>query len=187
MLKWPISNKNSGVGMSCSCSFILPNVTLADEDASVMDGLGQADVEHLSLQTSVQEVLDLEAEHVIELHLGLVQHADAHQTTQERIALEQALRFLLVEREQITSSLADLGERVAHAPHLVLVAQTELADELELLIETLLTVGTTRCRVGLVVNEWNTDHRETSTNNLAKETRNSHGLKRIFVERTFET
>ena len=123
---------------------LLPNVTLADEDTRMMDGLGQADVEHLSLQTSVQEVLDLEAEHVIELHLALIEHADADQASEERIALEQTSRVLLVEGEQLSGGLADLGQRVAYAPHFVLVAQTELADELQLLVEALLLEGTTR-------------------------------------------
>ena len=40
---------------------------------------------HLSLETTLQEVLNLEAEHVIELHAALVQHTDTHQTTQECI------------------------------------------------------------------------------------------------------
>ena len=126
-------------------------MSLADEDAGVVDGLGQADVEDLRLETPLQEVLDLEAEHVVELHLGLGQHADADQAYEQGVALEQAARVLLLQREQISGGLADLGERVADAPHLLLVAQAELADELELLVEALLLEGAARRRIDFVV------------------------------------
>ncbi len=39
----------------------------------------------LGLEPPLHEVLDLEAEHVIELHASLVQHTDAHQATQQRV------------------------------------------------------------------------------------------------------
>lgn len=52
----------------------------------MMEGLGQSQLEDLGLQATLQEVLDLEAQHVIELHAGLVQHSDADQTTQQRVS-----------------------------------------------------------------------------------------------------
>lgn len=66
------------------------DVPLPDEDAGVVDGLGQPQLEHLGLEAALQEVLDLEAQHVIELHPALVQDADADQAAEERVALEQA-------------------------------------------------------------------------------------------------
>merc|ERR1711992_70444 len=52
---------------------LLPDsdVSLPDEDTGVVDGLGQPQLEHLGLETALQEVLNLEAEHVVELHLAL--------------------------------------------------------------------------------------------------------------------
>lgn len=50
-----------------------------------MDGLGQSQLEHLRLQTALQEVLDLQTQHVIELHAGLVQDTDTDQTTQQGV------------------------------------------------------------------------------------------------------
>ena len=41
---------------------------------------------HLGLEPALQEILDLEAEDVIELHSGLVEDADADQTTEQGIA-----------------------------------------------------------------------------------------------------
>ena len=43
----------------------------------MVDGLGQASLEDLSLETTLQEVLDLEGQHVIETHAGLIEHTDA--------------------------------------------------------------------------------------------------------------
>lgn len=133
-------------------------MTLSDENASVMDGLGETDVEDLGLETTGQEVLDLQAEHVIELHLGLVQDTDAHETSQKGVALEESLGVLLVQREEITSGLSDLGQRVVHSPHFVFVSETELADELQLMVQTLFLVRSTRRRVGFVVDERYTTH-----------------------------
>ena len=59
-------------------------------------------------------------------------------------ALEHALWVLLVKGQQNTGGLTDAGHRKAHAPHLALVLQAELADELHLAIETLLLEGTAR-------------------------------------------
>lgn len=70
----------------------LPDVTLTDQHTSVMEGLGESQLEDLGLQATLQEVLDLQAEHVIELHAGLVQHSDADQTTQQRVSWKK-LKF----------------------------------------------------------------------------------------------
>lgn len=64
----------------------LPDVTLADQDTGMMEGLGQSQLEDLGLQAALQEVLDLQAQHVIELHAGLIQHSNADQTTQQRVS-----------------------------------------------------------------------------------------------------
>jgi len=72
------------------------DVALADQNASMVDALGQSELEHARLQAAFEEVLDLEREHVIELHARFVQHTHPHQTADQRIALEEALRVLLV-------------------------------------------------------------------------------------------
>ena len=61
-------------------------MALADEDTGMMNGLSQPELEDLGLEPALQEVLDLETEHVIELHTALVQHSDTDQTTQKRIS-----------------------------------------------------------------------------------------------------
>lgn len=51
-----------------------PDVALLDQDARVVDGLGQTLLEDAGLQAAVQELLDREVQHVIELLLVLRKH-----------------------------------------------------------------------------------------------------------------
>lgn len=55
-------------------------MSLSDEDASVVDGLGEAGLEDLGLETTLKEIFELEGQAVIESHAALVEHTDAHQT-----------------------------------------------------------------------------------------------------------
>jgi hypothetical protein len=136
------------------------DVTLLDEDTGVVDGLGETELVDTSLETTLKEILDLEGKDVIELHAGLVEHTDADKTANESISFEQTLGVLLVEGEELTvrreklapclpimpcpivwrfhklffhipSSTTDLGEGELDTPHLTLVAQAVLADNLE--------------------------------------------------------
>jgi hypothetical protein len=85
-------------------------VTLTDEDTSVVDGLGEAELVNTSLETTLQEVLDLEGKDVIELHAGFVKDTDTDQTANESIALEKTLGVLLVKSEELTSSCVRVGQ-----------------------------------------------------------------------------
>ena len=78
----------------------------------------------MSLETTLQEVLDLEAENVIELHLVLGQDTDAHQTAKEGITLEETLGVLVLQRQQGTGDLTDLGDGELYTPDFALVART---------------------------------------------------------------
>jgi hypothetical protein len=129
-------------------------VTLADQDTGVVDGLGKTELVDAGLETALQKVLNLEGKHVIELHAGLVEHTNTDKTANERVTLEEALGVLLVESKERTArmvsiaacaiggwcylpgSTTDLGEGQLDAPDLALVAQTILADELQLGVPT---------------------------------------------------
>ena len=84
-----------------SCATV-PNVTLPDQDTSVVDGLGETELVDAGLQAALQEVLDLQGQHVIKLHAGLVEHTDTDETANERVAFEQTLRVFLVKGEKLT-------------------------------------------------------------------------------------
>ena len=51
---------------------------MTDENASMVDGLGEAELEHLRLKATFKEVLNFQAEHVIQLHFVLSQHSNSH-------------------------------------------------------------------------------------------------------------
>lgn len=107
-----------------------PDVPLPDEDTGVVNGLRETALEDLGLETTLQEVLDLQGQHVIETHAGLVEHTNADETADEGVTLEQTLRVLGVELEQLTGSTTDLGQDETNAPDLALVAEAVLAGEL---------------------------------------------------------
>ena len=95
-----------------------------------MDRLRQTTLEDLSLETTLQEVLDLQGQHVIETHAGLIEHTDTDETADEGVTLEKALGILVIELEQLTGRTTNLGQDKTNAPDLALVAETVLAGEL---------------------------------------------------------
>ena len=138
--RWDVDNllANTVWQKNCQTKLMLklrtenaPDVPLPDQDTSVVDALGQSALEHLSLQPSLQEILDLEGEHVIETHAGLIEHTDAHETADEGVTLEEALGVLVVELEQLTGGTTDLGQDQGDTPDLALVAETVFTGELE--------------------------------------------------------
>lgn len=97
----------------------------------MVDRLGKTALEDLGLQATLQKVLDLQGQHVIETHAGLVEHTDAHETANEGVALEETLGVLVIELEELTGSTTNLGQDETNAPDLALVAETVLARELQ--------------------------------------------------------
>ncbi len=127
------------------------DVPSSDTHSGVVDALGQAELEHLGLQAALQKVLNLKAKHVIQLHPSLVEHSDADEASEQSVALKETLGVALLQGEQLSGGLADLGQRKLDPPDLPLVSQAVLADELELLVEAGLLVGPPRGGVHLGV------------------------------------
>ncbi len=88
----------------------IPDVTLADEHTRMMDAFCETKLVDAGLQAALKKVFDLEGEHVIELHAGLVEHSDTNETANQGVALEQALRVFLVESEELTAVRGVLAE-----------------------------------------------------------------------------
>ena len=127
------------------------DVSLADEDTSVVDGLGHSALEDLSLETALKEILIGQRQDEIQLVLVLREDTDALETTEKGSSLEDTTGIVGIQGQEGTGSLASLGEGKMDTPQLRLVLQSELSDEAELVIETLLLVGTTRSVGGLAV------------------------------------
>ncbi|KAL3703925.1 hypothetical protein TMatcc_009615 [Talaromyces marneffei ATCC 18224] len=109
--------------------FHVPDVTLADQDTGVVDGLGETELVDTGLETTLQEILNLQGQDVIELHAGLVEHTDTNETANEGISFEETLGVLLV--KNIPSGTTNLGKSELDTPDLTLVAETVLADSLQ--------------------------------------------------------
>ena len=97
----------------------------------MVDALSETTLEHLSLQSPLQEIFDFQGEHVIQSHAGLVKHANTDESTDEGIDFEQTLGVLGIEIQELTSSTTNLGQGEANTPDLTLVAKAVLAGELE--------------------------------------------------------
>ena len=78
-------------------------MTLLDQDTSVVDGLGETELVDTGLQTTLQEVLNVQGQDVIELHARLVEDTNTDQTANQGITFEETLGVLLVESEELTS------------------------------------------------------------------------------------
>merc|ERR1719190_144389 len=117
---------------------LLPNsdVTLSDEDTSMVDRLSKSKLEHLGLKTTLQEILNLETEHVIELHTSLIKHTNTYKTTKKCVTFKQPSVVLLFKGEQSSGGSTDLGQGVLYSPHLTLVTETILANKFQLLVES---------------------------------------------------
>jgi len=138
--------------------FANTNVPLPDQNTSMVNALGQSALEHLSLQPSLQEIFDLEGEHVIETHAGLVEHTNTHETANEGVTLEETFGVLVIELEELTSSTTNLGQDQGDTPDFAFVAQTVFTGELQLSIETRRGEGTTGDVVSLGVVSWGPGH-----------------------------
>lgn len=66
----------------------IPDVPLFDQNTRVVDAFGETEFVDACLQTTLQEIFDLEGEHVIQLHARLVQDTDTDKTANEGIAFE---------------------------------------------------------------------------------------------------
>lgn len=78
------------------------DVSLADENTSVVNGLRKAKLVDASLKTALEEIFDLKGQNVIELHAGLVEDTDTNETANQSVTLEKALWVLLVQGQKLT-------------------------------------------------------------------------------------
>ena len=84
-----------------------PNMTLPDQNSSMVNTLCEAKFEYLCLQTALQEIFNFESEHVVKAHARLIKHTNPHKTTDECIAFEQTFWVLIIEFQQLTSCTTD--------------------------------------------------------------------------------
>src|SRR5882762_4435577 len=96
----------------------------------MMNALSQTTFEDLSLKPPLQEIFNLQRQHVIKPHSRLVQHTNAHKSTNESVTLKEALGVLIIKLEELTSGTTNFGEGQGNSPDLTFVAEAVLAGKL---------------------------------------------------------
>jgi hypothetical protein len=96
----------------------------------MMNAFCQATLENLSLQPPLQEIFNLQRQHVIEPHPRLIQHTNAHEPTDECVTLEETFGVFVVELEKLTGSTTNFGQDQGNSPDLTFVAEAVLAGKL---------------------------------------------------------
>lgn len=81
------------------------DVALTDEDASVVDGLSQVQLEDLGLEAALHEDLSGELEDIIKRVLILSHETIALEAADERRSLEESLGVLGIQSEESSGSL----------------------------------------------------------------------------------
>lgn len=129
----------------------VPDVALSDENPSMVDRFRHPSFEDDGLKPPREEVLDSKRKDVIELVLALFEKTIPLHPTKQRLSFEDAPWVLLVEREELPGRVTDPTQDELDAPELALAPETVLSDELQLRVETLLLVWTTRLLEGLPI------------------------------------
>lgn len=132
------------------------NVSLGDQDSSVVDRSGKTELENLGLQSSLQEVLWSQGQDVIQLHLVLWQDTDSHQSSDQGVTLEQSLLILVISGQKVTSGSSDLRQLETNSVDLSLVLETVLTSQLQFSVQTSGLVWLLWHRVNLGVSSWGT-------------------------------
>ena len=81
------------------------NVSLSDQDASVVDRLGKTELEHLGLKSAVHQLGGAQLQNVVELLLLLGDQSQTSHAADDGSSLEDSAGVLLVQSEELTSSL----------------------------------------------------------------------------------
>jgi hypothetical protein len=114
------------------------NVSLTDQNTSMMDRLGKTLLVNLGLKTPLQKLLSSKLKDGIKIKLIISKKTVTGHATKKSRSLKDTLGILGVKGEKTTGSLTELGESELYTPDLALASETVLSYELELGIKTLL-------------------------------------------------
>ncbi len=95
------------------------------------------------LEAFVQELVEGETQDVIELEFLIGEQTVSVHSVEQGSTFEQSSRVFLLEGKQFSGGLAETGQQEMHSPHLPLVLEAVLADQLQLVVDPLLLEGTT--------------------------------------------
>lgn len=108
------------------------DVSLSQEDTGVVHRLGHVLLDEHGLEASFHELVKGQTENIIELSLAFLEETESHNSSDEGITFELSSWIVLIEGEQLTSSLSESGKSQLDTPDFSLTSETELANNLEL-------------------------------------------------------
>jgi hypothetical protein len=117
------------------------DVSLSDVHSGLMNGLGEVLVHDNGLKSSLEELVSVETEDVIELSLAFLEESESADSSDEGVTFEESSGISLVEGEELSGSLSELSERKLNSPDFSLVTETVLTDEAKLSGKSFLIEG----------------------------------------------
>lgn len=100
------------------------DVTLTDENTSVVDGFGKALFVDLGLKTAFQKLLGGKLKNVIKLKLVIGEKTVTRHPSEKGGSLKDTLRILRVKGEKGTGGLSEFGQSVLDPPDLALASES---------------------------------------------------------------
>ncbi len=114
-----------------------------------MDGLGlETFLVDPGLETFVQEFVDSQTQHVIELEFLVGEETIAMHSVEEGGSFEESSGVLLLKGEQLSCGLSELGEQQMDSPDFSLILESIFSNQLQFAVDSFLLEGTTRSLEG---------------------------------------
>ncbi len=116
-----------------------------------MNRLGHTRLEHKGLQPALKEVLHSQSQDIIKLVLALIQKSIPIHSSQKGFTLKDSARILLIQSEKFPGSITDAAQSILNPPQLPLTSEPILSHKLQLVVQSLLLIWTTRLLEGLPI------------------------------------
>ena len=111
-----------------------------------MDGLGlESFVENSSLESSVQNLVYGKTQDVIELELFIGKETISVHSSKKGSTFEKSSWVFLLQSEEFSGSLSELGEGKMASPYVSFVFKTIFSEELKLMIDSFLFERSSGC------------------------------------------
>lgn len=121
-----------------------PNVTLEDQNASMMNGFCKTLFKNQCLQTPFQKILWCECQDIIQFVLIFSEKSITIHASHESPSFENTLWIVYVKHEQGSSCISNFGQSDLDAPQFAFVFESIFSKELQFGIQSFFFERTTR-------------------------------------------
>ena len=133
------------------------DVSLSNHNSSVVHTVGELSLGHQGLESSLHELVGGQSKHEIQFSLVSLQQTKSDNSLDEGVSFENSSGVGLIEGEELSGSLSELGESELDSPDFSLVLEAVSTDNLELAGESILVerlLGGLRCFTVVCVSLW---------------------------------